>query len=475
MPSERDIAMILRDLTELAVRNLREAMLRNSLTTLGIAVGVASLVAMLSLGVGLQSLIDRRLARNGLFDSVLVRPNPSLTGRGQRRNFGGPRPQLPAVPLSPLDQAARQHIAQLPNVVEVYPELRFTADVRFGDEGRITRAASLPQSASDSDAFVGMQGHLFSAPDAHEAILQLELVSELADREGLQPRDLIGKEITLRYAGRQELPAASWSPDEDDEDSLSPDEAALGFSIVSSEIVLRVVGLIDAEAVPSAGGGFRRSGVYMPLAVVEDLRVVEDRDMGELVTNSAAGRGGGYSSLTVRVDSPANVPVVGEAIGQMGFATFSLLDVTTRLRQVFAILDLLLGIFGSLALAVASLGIVNTLVMAILERRREIGIFKALGASDRDIRHLFFAEAGVMGVTGGLAGVALGWGIGRTIQFATEVYLNRLSIPAENIWTVPWWLVAGGIGFAVVVSLAAGIYPASRAARLDPVQALRYE
>ena len=129
---------------------------------------------------------------------------------------------------------------------------------------------------------------------------------------------------------------------------------------------------------------------------------------------------------------------------------------------------MLLGIFGSLALAVASLGIVNTLVMSILERRREIGVLKALGASDGDIRQLFFAEAGVMGLVGGAAGVALGWGIGRAIQFVTTIYLRRQSIPAENIWTVPWWLVAGAIGFSVVVSLVAGMYPASRAAQLDP-------
>jgi putative ABC transport system permease protein len=159
----------------------------------------------------------------------------------------------------------------------------------------------------------------------------------------------------------------------------------------------------------------------------------------------------------------------------MGFAVFSLLDLTRNLQRVFAILDLLLGIFGSLALAVASLGIVNTLVMSILERRREIGVLKALGASDGDVRKLFFAEAGVMGLAGGIGGVAIGWSIGRIIQFVTEVYLRRQSIPAENIWTVPWWLVAGAIGFSVLVSLAAGMYPASRAARLDPVEALRYD
>ena len=141
----------------------------------------------------------------------------------------------------------------------------------------------------------------------------------------------------------------------------------------------------------------------------------------------------------------------------------------------FAIFDLFLGIFGSLALSVASLGIINTLVMAILERRREIGVLKALGAADRDVRQLFFAEAGVMGLAGGVFGVLLGWGIGRAIQFATAVYLGRQGMNSPNIWSVPLWLVLGAVAFAVVISLASGIYPASRAAKLDPVEALRYE
>jgi putative ABC transport system permease protein len=159
----------------------------------------------------------------------------------------------------------------------------------------------------------------------------------------------------------------------------------------------------------------------------------------------------------------------------MGFNTFSITDATKSLRRFFAVLDLFLGIFGSLALAVASIGIINTLVMAILERRREIGIMKAIGASDSDVKRLFFAEAGTMGIFGGILGVALGWTIGRLINLGTNVYLKRQHFPPEQLWYVPWWLVSGAIAFAVVVSLLSGLYPASRAARLDPVQALRYE
>ena len=475
------------DLTELATQNLREALLRNSLTTLGIAVGVASLVAMLSLGVGLQSLINRRLEQNGLFDTVLVRPRTTFNATGQirrNRDLGASRsndanqnaPRDPAdIIYRPLDKESRRDLAQPPHVLEVYPEFRFTGDLRFADAGHLTQVTSLPASASTSDGLEGMQGHFFSAPDAHEIILQADAAADLADSQHLQPADMLGKELTLRYAGREPLPAPSTNSGARGR-AANADDALSGFSIISSRISLRVVGIVDAETVASGANAFGRSGAYVPLAVAEELGVVQGNDMGEVVRESTLGSNGlHYSNLTVRVERPADVPAVEESVRQMGYAPFSLLDLTRNLRRLFAILDLLLGIFGSLALAVASLGIINTLVMAILERRREIGVLKALGASDKDVRQLFFAEAGVMGLLGGLMGVGLGWAIGRLIQFGTNYYLRQQQIPPENIWTVPVWLVASAIAFSLLVSLGAGLYPATRAARLDPVEALRYE
>lgn len=476
--------MKIRDLTELATQNLREALLRNSLTTVGIAVGVASLVAMLSLGVGLQSLINRRLEQNGLFDTVLVRPRTSFNATGQVRrnrdlgtdNRGGEDRDAGRNPgddivTRPLDKEVRRDLAQIPHVIEVYPEFRFTGDLRLGDAGHLTQVTSLPNSASTSDSLEGMQGHFFSAPDAHEIILQADAAADLADSQHLQPADMLGKELILRYAGREPLPVNS-----KDSKPRDPDDAAFGFSIISSRLTVRVVGIVSAETIATGSSAFARSGAYVPLAVAEQLGVVQGNDMGEVVRESAlGGNGQHYSNLTVRVERPSDVPGVEDAVRQMGFSPFSLLDLTRNLRRLFAILDLLLGIFGSLALAVASLGIINTLVMAILERRREIGVLKALGASDKDVRQLFFAEAGVMGLLGGAGGVLLGWGIGRLIQMGTNYYLRQQQIPPENVWSVPVWLVASAIVFSLIVSLGAGLYPAARAARLDPVEALRYE
>jgi putative ABC transport system permease protein len=203
----------------------------------------------------------------------------------------------------------------------------------------------------------------------------------------------------------------------------------------------------------------------------EALRATEVSDLRGVLQ----GPNPAYGSLTVRVTSAAQVEGLESAVKQMGFATFSLLDTTRNLRLFFAIIDILLGIFGGLALVVATLGIVNTLVMAILERRREIGILKALGAADGDVKQLFFAEAGFMGLVGGIGGVCLGWLIGRILVWGTNVYLHRQNLPSVDISAVPWWLALGAIAFAVLVSLAAGIYPAARAAQLNPVEALRYE
>src|ERR1041384_3057355 len=170
--------MKLYDSIDLAARNLRESVLRNSLTTLGIAVGVASLVAMLSLGIGLQQLASRRLQRSGLFDPVVV------TSRRDLRNFNREQEQNgPAPAESPdLDEPARLQIEKLPGVMEAYPDLRFITELRYEQKPHLTMVAGLPISAKESDGFEGMHGRFFSSGDAHEVIIQKSFAAELLDQ-----------------------------------------------------------------------------------------------------------------------------------------------------------------------------------------------------------------------------------------------------------------------------------------------------
>ena len=450
------------DVIDLAVRNLRESVFRNSLTTIGISVGVASLVAMLSLGIGLQQLASRRLQKSGLFDTVVA------TSRRDFRNFREQRDEGPPPAESPaLDEPARQKIERLPGVVEAYPDIRFVTELRFGDKPHLTMVAGVPfSSKNNNDAFDGMQGSFFSSDAVPEVILQKSFAEELlgktpklgADNTNIAElaKPLLGKELMMRYAERIAPPS-----------STGPGDGA-AYSVVSRQQALKIVGVTDLD--PDSMRGTARARVFLPLKLAQDLHVMQS-DLRDTSPSSAPT----YTSLSVRVGNPNQVPVVEDAIKKMGFSAFSIVDATRSMRQFFAVLDVFLGIFGSLALAVASIGIVNTLVMAILERRREIGIMKALGASDADVRGLFFAEAGAMGLVGGAVGVALGWTIGRLINLGTNIYLERQHFPPAQIWSVPLWLVLSAITFSIVVSLLSGLYPAARAARLDPVQALRYE
>jgi putative ABC transport system permease protein len=444
-----------RDLSDLALRNLRESILRNSLTTLGIAVGVASLVAMLSLGVGLQQLATSRLAKSGLFDSIFVTPKTNLRGPGG----GPPATRTPAAKARLIDADARAEISRLPNVIEVYPQIRFFTEVRYDGKPFATMVAGMPDSSKASGAFDGMQGNFFSSSNADEAILQAEFAKELNP----QTASLLGKDLVLRYAERQSLPSQAGDP------AQNPG----GFSVVPKEKHLRIVGVVETE--PASGfGGFGNGRLLIPLSLAETLRAAQVNDFRDIIRDSSGDKPT-YSSLTVRVKSPSLVEATEAKLKDLGFSAFSLLDASKSLRIFFSVFDLLLGIFGSLALAVATLGIINTLVMAILERRREIGVLKALGAADRDVKQLFFVEAGVMGLFGGILGAFLGWLIGRALTFGTNLYLHRQNLPGVDISSVPWWLALFAIGFAIAVSLAAGLYPASRAARLNPVEALRYE
>ena len=466
--------MKLYDMVELAGRNLREAGLRNSLTTLGIGVGVASLVAMVSLGLGLERLFSKQLGRSGLFDSVFV------TARQETRAL---RPGQPAEtgPPKPLDDSARKALGEIPDVVEVYSNFTAVGEFRLEaakpEDSHFSIIGGLPPSARGSEAFDEFQGQFYSSDNSAEVILLAQFARALlglpqqpqsADQKLTQEQvnQLLGKNLILRYAERSAGPPP---PAAGDPAGSSSDTSA--FNVVRREQALKIVGVVTNE--PYRGMRQGMTSVLLPVSFAESLNMVQPGDVRSLISPTQGKR---YNSLTVRVARSKQVPQVEEQIKKLGFTAFSLMDASRGLALAFKILDTFLGIFGSLALVVASLGIVNTLVMAILERRREIGIMKALGASDGDVKRIFFVEAGTMGVLGGSLGVGMGWLIGRIINFGANQYLQRnLDAKPQDFWYVSLWLVIFAVLFSVLVSLFAGLYPASRAARLDPVQALRHD
>ena len=167
--------------------------------------------------------------------------------------------------------------------------------------------------------------------------------------------------------------------------------------------------------------------------------------------------------------------MVSDSIEALGFRTFSFAAQFKEISRFFFYFDMFLGIIGLIALITASLGIVNTMVMSIIERKREIGLLKSLGADERDIRILFLFESGVIGALGALTGIFFGWLITRLASLVARAIMARQGVEEMELFALPVWLILTAFLFGLIVSLLAGFYPASRAARVDPVEALRNE
>jgi putative ABC transport system permease protein len=176
------------------------------------------------------------------------------------------------------------------------------------------------------------------------------------------------------------------------------------------------------------------------------------------------------------VTDPVLLTDVRQRITELGFGSFSIMDELDQIRTIFLIIDAVLGLLGGISLFVASFGIANTMVMSILERTREIGIMKAIGAEDREIKLIFFVEAAVIGLTGGVVGTLLAWGVdGIANRLAYRFILKPQGASYVDFFSLPPYLSIGAILFAVVISILAALYPAARAARIDPVKALRHD
>lgn len=467
--------MSVMDTIRLALGNLSQAKLRTALTILGVSIGIASLSGMVSLGVGLEDQFVDRFTQSGMFDSITVMSADvgrlgAPGGRGRRgggRGRAGAAMDQSATDERRLDDQAIARIGELANVKSVYPTVRVPVQVTYKDSSELAAATGVPMSSAGEGAFQSLSHGAFFANDEDDAcMLSLEMARRLT---GADPGDLIGQTVTLTYATSATNGAA---PAAAQPLPLPGFPSGAPMQIQRVDVPCPIVGIVERESAPLLGGGLV-SGVMIPLAKARAIDAVQVTSTQSLLRRSDEPRG--YPSLTVRVTAAQHTQDVQGQIKALGYSAFSLNDLLQGAKRAFLIIDILLSLIGSIALAVSSLGIVNTMVMSILERTREIGIMKAIGGSDRDIRKIFLIEATAIGLIGGAGGVALGWVIGRLINFGTNIYIESQGGTAGDLFSMPPWLVGGAIAFSVLVSLAAGSYPARRAARLDPIQALRHD
>ena len=196
---------------------------------------------------------------------------------------------------------------------------------------------------------------------------------------------------------------------------------------------------------------------------------------GTLFSPEGAAAGKEYPNVSVSFDPRVPYDAVRDSIEALGYRVFSFAEQFENLQRFFLYFDVGLAVIGMIALLTAAMGIINTMVMSVTERRKEIGILKSLGADDSDIRRLFLVESGTIGAIGTLTGILLGWVATRVLSFVALSYLKGQGLPEMEFFALPVWLFLIALVIGIGVSLLAGTYPAGRAARLDPVEALRGE
>jgi ABC-type antimicrobial peptide transport system permease subunit len=176
----------------------------------------------------------------------------------------------------------------------------------------------------------------------------------------------------------------------------------------------------------------------------------------------------------LHVDSPEYVDEVARSVRELGMGALTPADQLGIVNTAYAYLEGVLSLVGFISLVVASLGISNTLYMAIYERTREIGVWKAVGATKATVRTLFTLEAGAIGLLGGAAGLTIAWTVGQGINAVARATFAQ-DFASFALSAFPSWLVLAVLGFSVLIGVLAGLLPANRAAGLDPVAALRQE
>jgi len=468
--------------SRITVSNLWRTKLRTVLTTLGVVIGIGALVAMVSFGTGMQKNITGMFETNDLFTSMQALPSKINMDEVMHGNMESLQKQ-DNKNVPPLDDRAMGRIRILPGVDVVYPEISFPVKIRYRGQESRTLAKGLPVEMGRYKPYSAIPyGRFFKADDEKSIILnpfllrnlkirllepgnakKLSLEDSLRGLRSLPPDSLLGKEVEL-VTSVVDVSSLIQNP-------MFTFGLGRGVPVKETTTRLKIVG-IDAGR-GAFEGPYRDRGIQLPLITAQRVPQMGFSSVWDLLRSKGQQRG--YASLYVRVKKMTHLDPVKKEIDKMGYGTLALADQLEEIKKGFVILDMALGAIGTIALVVAALGIINTMVMSILERTREIGIMKAIGGSENEIKTIFFIEAGIIGLLGGLFGLVLGWCVTRIANTVANFYVARQGGPHVDYFYIPPWLILGAVAFSILVSLLAGLYPAIRAARVNPVEALRHD
>ena len=441
--------MKLFDLIRLILGNLSRRSARVALTAIGVVIGTAAVVILVSLAIGLQRNANEQLYGIGDLSQIQVYPNYGegqvfMSGPGGGGGGGGTPPQQRLLTNSALDE-----LRGIPGVQFVIPQDFFY---------------SMIMKYQRLEGGAGVRG--VGVNDLTELGLEVVQGSSELKRGGL----IIGAMIPSNFYDPRIRPGQEPPPPPDLYDQQLQ-VIMLKYDAEGKEIrknlSLRVTGVLSRK------GSDADWTIFMTL---DEVKAMNEWANGVKINYNKSG----YNQVIVTVDDPKNALEIADQITEMGFQAFSPQDFVQGINNFYGILQVIFGGVGAISLLVAAIGIANTMTMSILERTREIGLMKAVGATNRDVLGIFLGEAAGIGFLGGLGGVLFGWLAGQAINVVAIVYLAGQASqqggapPSVAVYT-PLWLPIFALLFSTLIGMLSGLYPALRAATMIPVMALKYE
>lgn len=426
------------DVVLMSTANLARRKGRTFLTLTGVVIGIAALVLMISLALGLKLEVMKLFQSEDALRTLMVMRTKTSSGKNGKpvnpMNFG-----FGGIPIS---EREIEELRKLPGVHSVTPDLNLFLNMEIeGDKEdpiMVPIGGLLPVDEAAMRPYL-CAGTVWKDPTERALLIPSRMLSV---RFSKKPQDVVGKKAILSIAYASE-------------DEPQPKEEEMTFTIV---------GVIETEKL-----GFRASQMYLPMERALELRELTKGGSFAFMIYKK----GHYTTAEVKAADVKAVTEVKKLLTNSGYQVLSTADIIGTINTFFLVLEVFMGSIGAIGLLVSLFGIANTMLTAVIERTREIGIMKAVGARNSHVRGVFLLEAAGIGLLGGLIGLPVGAIVGTAVNFVAHHFR---AIPDDmHVFHIPWWLIAGTLVFSVAVSTIAGFVPALRASRMDPVQALRYE
>lgn len=439
------------DIFAMALKNLKGRRSRTKLTIIGVVIGTCAIVIMISIGAGINNMLTQEYKSSSTATRISIYANTDSNADEADK--------------MPLNDSAVSYFESMDHVETVLPVINMSDYVSI-TRGKYTyNGDSVMAVDFDTLEKLGVQvenGTLKRQSDPYTVYVGSTAVTNFADKQG--------NSVECEYDDNFNLVSCEIDPLKDTF-YLAPAVLDAENQTASSSAThkLRVAGVLS---------GSGSSGLDSIGSIFIDIRAAEKIIREYNAINNKPNKPVEYSEVFVYTDKIDNVKSVQSNLNAVGLSTYSNQDDQEYIKKIMTVVQVVLGAIGAVSMFVAAFGISNTMIMAVYERTKEIGVMKVIGCDISDIKTVFLCEAGLIGFIGGVIGVFISIIVSLIANAVAGAVLSStlsdMSIRV-TVSSVPLWLVVLGIGFSVLVGVISGVSPANRAVKVSALKAIHNE